>query len=125
LNLPIKLDPEQVNIADDAWEFEELTEDFIVHRAVYERHANGAISYVYRKTPRQLTTMLEDNKRLLDESDGKRFGDGRVVGRIPLNLLFDPHSELATKIREGDRDHMKWWLNQSENKKFRTFRGTV
>lgn len=124
MNSLIKLDPEQVNISDDAWEFDEITEDFVVHKAVVML-PNGNKGTVYRKKPRQLVAMLEDNKRLLDESDGKRFGDGRVVGRIPLNMLFDPHSELATKIREGDRDHMKWFLNNSDNRMFRTFRGQI
>lgn len=120
MNSPIKLDPEQVRIPDDAWEFEELTEDFVVHKAVVTL-PNGNVGTVYRKKPRQLTAMLEDNRRLLNESDGKRFGDGRIVGRVPMNVLF----ENVERLRDGDTDWLKWYLNHSDNRMYRTFRGKV
>lgn len=122
---PVKIDPERVNISDDAWELVEVTEDFVRHRAPMERFADGNVLYVYRTTPRGLTGLLEDNRRLLNDSDGQRFGDGKIVGRIPLNVLFDPKTQLAEKLREGDRDHLRWYLNRSENRLYRTFRGTV
>lgn len=120
-----RIDPDKLNIPDDAWEFVELTEDFVQHRAVYERNADGSITYVYRRTPRQLVPFLEDNRRSFDESSGKRFGDGKVVASIPLNVLFDPNTQLAEKLREGDKDHLKWWLNQSDNRLYRRFRGQI
>lgn len=120
-----KIDPSRVNIPDDAWELVEVTEDFVRHRAPMERYADGNVLYVYRTTPRGINEMLEDNRRLLDESDSKRFGDGRIVGRIPLNVLFDPNLGLSNSLREGDQDHIKWFLNKSENRHFRTFRGRV
>ncbi len=122
---PVKIDPERVNISDDAWELVEVTEDFVRHRAPMERFADGNVLYVYRTTPRGLTGLLEDNRRLFNDSDGQRFGDGKIVGRIPLNVLFDPRTQLAEKLREGDRDHLRWYLNRSENRLYRTFRGTV
>jgi hypothetical protein len=121
----LTIDPARLNIRDDAWEFVEITEDFIRHRAVVERHDNGDVSYVYRTTPRAIASLLEDNKRSFEDSQTKRFGDGQIVGRIPLNVLFDPKNQLAQKIREGDRDHMKWWLNSEDARPFRTFRGRV
>lgn len=122
---PVKIDPERVNISDDAWELVEVTEDFVRHRAPMERFADGNVLYVYRTTPRGLTGLLEDNRRLLNDSDGQKFGDGKIVGRIPLNVLFDPKSQLAEKLREGDKDHLRWFLNHSENRKWRTFRGNL
>jgi hypothetical protein len=119
------IDLARLNIRDDAWEFVEITEDFIRHRAPIERHANGDVVYVYRTTPRAIDAMLEDNKRSFEESHGKRFGDGQIVGRIPLNVLFDPKNQLAQKIREGDRDHIKWWLDSEEARPYRTFRGRL
>lgn len=66
--------------------------------------------------------LLEDNARLLDESQTQRFGDGKVIARIPLNRFYQ---DLASGIKQGDKDHLKWWLNRDENKPFRTFRGRV
>lgn len=125
MSAPSKIDPDKLNIPDDAWEFVELTEDFVQHRAVYERNADGSVVYVYRRTPRALTPFLEDNRRSFDDSSSKRFGDGKVVASIPLNVLFDPNTQIAEKMREGDNDHLKWWLNQSDNRMYRRFRGQI
>lgn len=126
----IKIEPNSINIRDDAWELVEVTEDFIRHRAPLERYPDGTVVYVQRTVPRDLTGMLEANKRELDDSHGKKFGrDNTVLGAkaasIPLNVLFDPKNQIAAKIKEGDRDHLKWWLNSEDAKPFRTFRGKV
>jgi hypothetical protein len=44
------------------------------------------------------------------------------VGRIPLNKLY---ADLVPKMREGDKDHLKWWLNRDENAPFRTRSGRL
>jgi hypothetical protein len=121
----LKIDPERVNIPDDAWKLVQVTEDFYRYEAPLERLPNGDVAYVVKTVPRGIDELLKDNKRSFEESHGKRFGDGQIVGRIPLNVLFDPKTQLAEKIREGDRDHMKWFLNSDAAKPFRTFRGRV
>lgn len=44
------------------------------------------------------------------------------VARTPINKFL---AELAPKLREGDRDHMKWWLERDENQPFRTKSGRL
>lgn len=44
------------------------------------------------------------------------------VGRIPINKML---AEIAPKMREGDKDHLKWWLEQERNKPFRTKSGNL
>jgi hypothetical protein len=66
--------------------------------------------------------------------DGKRWSTGAGsekggnvpmvrVGRIPLNVLFG--TDLASKMRGGDEDHLKWGLNRDENQPFRTKSGKL
>lgn len=69
--------------------------------------------------------LVEQNKALFNESDGKRWGDGQVVGRIPLNVLYSSQHQIAEKLAEGDRDHIKWWLNSEHALPYRTFKGRV
>lgn len=116
------LDPSKINIRDDAWELVEVSEDFVTHRAVLERYPDGRVAYVHRRAPRGVDALLEDNRQRLNDSEGQRFGDGKIVGRIPLNILY---RDLAPYMRQGDTDHLKWWLNNPENRMFRTFRGKV
>ncbi len=63
-----------------------------------------------------------------DETDslGKRFGDGRVVARVPEHLLWaNEGGNLGEAFAEGDRKHVKKILNDSDFRKFRSFRGAM
>jgi hypothetical protein len=128
----ISIPPDSIHISDDAWEHVETTPDFIRDRAVVERFADGNVSYVYRTRPRGLAGLLEANKSSLDDSETQktRFaGDEHVLGTkissIPLNEFFAAGNQIAEKIREGDRDHLRWFLNRSEARPWKTFRGKV
>lgn len=44
------------------------------------------------------------------------------VGRIPLNKLY---ADIVPRMREGDKDHLKWWLERDENQPFRTRSGKL
>lgn len=67
-------------------------------------------------------TLLAANKFDFDESHGKRWGEGQVVARVPLNKLYQ---DIIPHIKEGDKDHLKWWLNHDDAKPFRTFKGRI
>lgn len=65
--------------------------------------------------------------------DGKRWSVGAGsdaggnvpmirVARTPLNKFL---SDIAPKMREGDLDHQRWWLNREENTPFRTRSGKL
>ena len=78
----------------------------------------------FRKTENLAeSALLEANKQAYNDSEGKRWGDGQVAARVPLNVLYQ--GELAKKIKEGDRDHMRWWLNHEQARPYRTFKGRV
>jgi hypothetical protein len=44
------------------------------------------------------------------------------VARTPLNKLF---ADVVPKMKEGDEDHLKWFLNRPENQVFRTKSGRL
>lgn len=62
------------------------------------------------------------NSEQFKASETQRWNDGRIVARVPLNKWF---ADLAAKVKEGDHDHMTWWLNREQNAAFRTFKGRV
>ncbi len=104
------------------WELLEVTPDFrrwIAH--IDGSGKNYAIKTEYLGDER----LLAENKQKYDDSFGQRFGDGQVVGSIPLNVLYSSKHQIMEKLREGDRDHLPWWLNRAENRPYRTFRGVV
>jgi hypothetical protein len=112
--------PDYSSIPDSAWEF--LTET-PTHRCYIADIGDGK-SVV--KTEYLFTDeLLAGNQFLRNETDGQRWGDTPKVASIPLNVLYSSQSQIMEKLREGDRDHMKWWLNRPENEIYRTKRGRV
>lgn len=108
-------------IPDDQWEYEGQSSDGL--RVHYIHWVDRERGIFFRKTENLAEpALLEENKRLLDESQTKRFGDGRVVGRVPLNVFY---RDFAGRLKDGDQDFMRWWLNHDQNRPYRTFRGKV
>lgn len=85
----------------------------------------GPDSYVQKTEYLGDAELLEANRQDYDDSFGKKFGDNPRVASIPLNVLYSSQHQLMEKMQEGDKDHLKWWLNREENKQYRTFRGKI
>ena len=65
------------------------------------------------------------NRHEFDESLSKRFGDTPKVASIPLNVFYDPKTQLVEKLQQGDKDHIKWFLNSEKARPWRSFRGRI
>lgn len=65
------------------------------------------------------------NKHEFEESLTKRFGDNPKVASVPLNVFYDPKTQIVEKLQQGDKDHIKWFLNRDENRMWRSFRGKI
>ncbi|MBX9455856.1 MAG: hypothetical protein KL863_07425 [Rhizobium sp.] len=70
-------------------------------------------------------TLIRANQDELFESRMSRFGEGKVVARVPMNVFLDPATEIVEKLQEGDKDHIKWFLNSEQARPWRNFRGEV
>lgn len=115
--MPTIFDPQQINADSAAWELYEVGNGFRRFRLELEPG-----KFIIRTEYLADDELIADNKRLYDESLTQRFGDGKVVARIPLNKFF---SELGSKIKEGDEEHLRWWLNRDQARPYRTFRGKL
>ena len=113
--------PDPSRIPDDQWEFEGVSPDGL--RRHYVHWVNREKGVGFRKTENIVEEqLLENNRERFNESHGQRFGDGKVVASIPLNVFY---RDFAPRLKEGDSDFMKWWLNNDQNRPYRTFRGKV
>jgi hypothetical protein len=113
---PTKIDP--TTIADSAWEFDKFTEDGGRMFIFWIDRENG--TYITKKENTIEPELLAMNKQHLDDSQGKRFGDGKVVSRIPLNIYY---RDIVPRL--DDPDHKKWWLNSEQGRPYKTFRGKI
>lgn len=75
------------------------------------------------KTETPVDELLDHNKEQFNASQGQRFGDGKIVASIPLDIYHA--SGLATAVHESDHKFVSRFLNDSDHSRFRTFRGRI
>jgi hypothetical protein len=107
-------------LPDSAWTPVETTADYVISETVIDIAGQPTVA---RRTQYIADETLQAaNAQEYADSEGKRWKDGRVVARVPLNKVL---AEMGPYLRSGDRDFTRWWLNRPENLPFRTFRGKV
>ena len=75
------------------------------------------------ETQQDVTNIVEDNKNLYNATDNKAnwTGEWHWVARIPLSIYY----ELKSSGKLADQAYMKRWLNDPDNRFFRTRPGQV
>lgn len=75
--------------------------------------------------------LLRHTEELRKENANKRYTHGMGSDKggnmplvhtasIPPNVYY---REIAPRRAAGDKDHLRWWLNQEENRKYKTTEG--
>lgn len=113
-------------LPESAWRVIERTPTHVVSEAWLDSEGKTRIQR------RQLIgdEDLQEINRYLYETSG-RFSQreagaiGTPVANIPLSMVYSPQTRIAEKLREGDRDHLRWWLNRDENLPFRSHKGKL
>src|SRR5574343_42971 len=92
--------PDPARIPDHLWEFESLSSDGLRRHYVYwVDKANGV---GFRKTENIVDDdLLAANKQRFDDSQTERFGDGKIIASVPLNVFY---RDFAKRLQEGDED---------------------
>ena len=113
--------PDPSRIPDHVWEFEGISSDGL--RRTYTCTIDG---YTFRKTENLVEAeLLEQNRVEFNDSMTKLFRDdaiGTKVASIPLNVFY---RDFAERLKDGDSDFIKHWLNSDNNRPYRTFRGRI
>lgn len=66
--------------------------------------------------------LLDANAEVLNASTGQRWGEGKLVARIPMHIWA---REILPARQQRDEKYIKKWLNDFDHSKFRTFSGKV
>jgi hypothetical protein len=111
-------DPRDIHGGD--WEVFEVTPEYRRSRLWISE-----TQYICRTEYLGDEELISQNQQEYNDSIGKRWGDGKVAARIPLNVLFSKASQITEKAKEGDKDHLKWWLNSEAARPYRTFKGVI
>jgi hypothetical protein len=102
------------------WELVEITPEYRRSRLWLD---DG--NYILRTEYIQDEELIALNQQEFNDSLTKRFNDsalGTKVASIPVNVFY---RDIAPRLKEGDQDYMKWFLNHPDKRMYRTFRGKV
>lgn len=68
---------------------------------------------------------IEENAAFRNSTPDGWKGDYHRIASVPMNLLYDANLGLNEAIQQGDDKHISRWLNDGDNRAFRTKEGTV
>ncbi len=74
------------------------------------------------QTKQDVTAIIEENKQEYAQVDERaRWGEWSRVASIPMSIYF----QLKAEGKLDDQEYMKKWLNDADNKYFRTRAGKI
>ncbi len=101
-----------------------IDHDPLMGRTIWAKQEwDGNQVVTHYRTDYQVDKLIGENQEHRNASQNKRFGDWERVASIPLNTLYD--SGLSEAAENDDQKFMSRWLNDPDNRAFRTFRGNV
>ena len=106
-----------MEIRDGEWLL--INHDVKTGRSVWKCYDGNKIHF---RTDYPVNNIISENAEILNNSCGQKFGDGKRVASIPLNVFYD---KIATAHNEGDEKYINKWLNDGDNRAFRTFEGNL
>ena len=118
----------------EGWEGEEGSElDFLPENPMWTLMYRDPLTgkelwHIYQdgvhifETREQVTDVVEANKVDYNEGMGQRFGEGQKVASIPLHHYYANLDEAAG---QDDWGYISKWLNNSDNRAWRTFPGRL
>jgi hypothetical protein len=68
---------------------------------------------------------IEENRRALNDASSGWAGDYHRVASVPMQLLYEESLGLNKAIMQGDEKYLSRWLNDSDNRAWRTKGGRV
>lgn len=109
-----------MRFADGEWLL--VDHDFPTGRTTWVRYeADGSETY---RVDYPVAKTLEANAAERAEGAGQRWGEWKRVASVPLGLAMG-EGYLAQAWDNDDQKALSRWLNDAENRNFRTFEGAV
>ena len=114
--LPASFDPRM--IPDDKWVYRGANGDGTIR---YYTYTDTSLDLTIEKKEYVLEDeLLKLNRHQFNESEGKRWGDGKPISRIPMHVYAKDFAG-----RHNDPDFNNWWHNREENQIYRTRKGKI
>lgn len=97
----------------------EVASDPLTKKTTYVYEDENVVVF---NTVTDVEELVEENKASFNGSEGKRWGDGKVVARIDLPTYYN---KIVPAKQNGDDAWIKRFLNDGDNRAYRTFKGKI
>ena len=77
------------------------------------------------RTDLPVQSTLDHNAEVRNSTPDGWNGDWHRIASVPMQLLYDDNIGLNKAIEQGDDKHLSRWLNDSQNRSWRTKTGKV
>lgn len=104
-------------IKDGDWELVEYNPH--LKRSVW-KYFDGQRNHF--KTSYEVDDILKANAQERNATSGQRWGEWRKVASIPIGLFYD---NLGVAVQNRDDKYVNKFLNDADNRHFRTFEGNL
>ena len=105
------------DIYDGPWRL--FSHDVATGRTVWVLHHDGGMTL---RTDYPVQNIISANHELAADTAGRPFGDWARVASVPLNVF---HEQLAEPLRQKDDRYLSKFLNDSDNRAWRTKEGKI
>jgi len=93
--------------------------NFATGRSVWVKHeADGRMTF---RVDTPVDQIIDQNAAIRNETQARNFGDWVRVASIPLDTVYNSGLEEAN--RQRDQKYLSRWLNDGDNRAFRTHEG--
>lgn len=99
-----------------------MDHDPVTGRTIWWRFDPGTDNMIIR-VDQDVTDTIRTNEAERNATAGQRFGEWRKVASVPLNHFIQ--QGLADANKQHDDKYLSKWLNDGDNRAFRTFEGKV
>lgn len=96
--------------------------DILTGRTVWEMWDGNRLIH---RTDIPIHKALEENAFFRNSAETGWKGDYHRVASVPMQLLYDENVGLNKAILNGDDKYISRWLNDGDNRAWRTKEGTV
>lgn len=117
--------PQPGEVYDGEWQLLSVDPLTGVRKWISAEALPGTTTFVVKtETPIAHTqALLSSNRDAFNSSLGKRWGEGQVAWRMPMEEYF--RSGMAEAKKQEDTKWVKRFVNDIDHRAFRTFRGKV
>lgn len=88
----------------------------------YRENPDGTTTF---RTDYEISATLDANKAMQNSVGGGWSGDWHKIASIPYGVLNRDDNGVLAAIQQDDQNYLSRWLNNADNRAFRTKLGSV